>query len=516
VADHRGILSALTVLLWAAALWSADRWAGETITAFVVVGATLAGLFALVSLLGRERGTVVGLLAAAALNRYTAEVGVSLKPEHLAALAVAGLFLPEARRLARRIDLVSGLLLAWYGWSLIGGLLNAPDPADSTRLWVMLGLVSFPFYLFVTALDSQARLRFAVDSWLMIGVAVGIFGLLSHLLFGWGIDLGIQVNPVTLDPTIPSTFREANLFGSAMMLLGLTGLGLIVFGAPTGRLVWLAAVVGVLGVQVSFTRTAWLAFLIGLVLLVVLKALSLRSQPASPVAWRSAATVTAAVVLGTLVIWAPIGDPDISQARDETAAEQATRAAEWEATKTAAVTASATVETMPVLAEGTPTPWVVPTPEPRNPDVVGRVRSIGDGSDSSIRIRIEFAKQALRDWRDHPLAGQGIGSFGQKYTTTSFDRAWLSNVQVRLLHDGGIVGLLLFVLPIALLAWRALSIVWNGVTTGPAQLTAALGVAVATMFVAFQATEGLQIAWYWCSLGLFAAAVRLAREPDGA
>jgi hypothetical protein len=32
------------------------------------------------------------------------------------------------------------------------------------------------------------------------------------------------------------------------------------------------------------------------------------------------------------------------------------------------------------------------------------------------------------------------------------------------------------------------------------------------MFAAFQATEGLQIGWYWLSLGLFAAAVRVAGE----
>jgi hypothetical protein len=35
-------------------------------------------------------------------------------------------------------------------------------------------------------------------------------------------------------------------------------------------------------------------------------------------------------------------------------------------------------------------------------------------------------------------------------------------------------------------------------------------VATCAMFVAFLATEGLQLAWYWCTLGLFAALARLS------
>jgi O-antigen ligase len=159
--------------------------------------------------------------------------------------------------------------------------------------------------------------------------------------------------------------------------------------------------------------------------------------------------------------------------------------------------------------------FIVPTVDPQNPDIVGRVGSFGDvGSDSSVRIRIEFAERAIKDWRSHPIAGQGIGSFGQKYITSSADRAWLSNVFVRILHDGGVIGLALFTAALAFFAVRVLRIAWRRPDGETEILAVALGIAVAGMLIAFQATEGLQIAWYWWSLGLFAAALRLATQPD--
>jgi O-antigen ligase len=161
--------------------------------------------------------------------------------------------------------------------------------------------------------------------------------------------------------------------------------------------------------------------------------------------------------------------------------------------------------------EGTPTDVAVFTPSPDDPDIVARIGSISDTTDSSLRIRLEFAEQGLRDWRDHPIVGSGIGSFGQRYTTTSRDRAWLSNIFVRALHDGGIIGLALFVAPLALLAAQSLPLL-RGLSGDLDRLALSFGIATVGMFVAFQATEGFQLAWYWAVLGLYAAALRLAAE----
>ncbi len=197
------------------------------------------------------------------------------------------------------------------------------------------------------------------------------------------------------------------------------------------------------------------------------------------------------------------------KSRDDTVAAHATREAQFYASMTAG--AQAAPATLQPLLAGTPTVFFVPTPSPENPDIVGRVGSIADTSDSSLRIRIEFARQALRDWRDHPVIGLGIGSFGQTYTTTSYDRAWLSNTFVRTLHDGGVIGLALFLAPLGILVAAGLRLT-DQISGDLDRLALAIGVAVAGMFIAFQATEGFQLAWYWAVLGLFAAAVRLAHE----
>lgn len=474
--------------------------------------AGLAATIVLMVTLGSTRGGVLALVLMASLNRYLAEVaGISLKPEHIAAPIVAVALLPHLRGLVSKLRPVDLLLLAWLGWSVVGGLVNAPDPADSTRLWIQLLLAVFPYFVIVTTVRTAGRLTTVIDGWMLIAVAVGIFGVASHLLYGWDINLGIQINPVTADPTVPSTFRESNLFGSAMMIVTLVAVSMLLLGYRRRRLAAVAVAVGFVGLQVSFTRTAWVAFVAGiLILAVVLVLLSARnSYRLSPELLRPVGATVAAALLLTAIAWLPVGDTGVREEREEVLAENATREARVFATMTA--TEQEVQATLPPLISGTPTAVFVPTPSPENPDIIGRVGSITDTSDSSLQIRIDFARQALKDWREYPVVGKGIGSFGQTYTTTSYDRAWLSNTFVRTLHDGGIVGLALFLTPIIMLAVAGLRLT-DRINGDLERLTLAFGVAVAGMFVAFQATEGFQLAWYWAVLGLYAAALRLTDE----
>lgn len=513
--DRRAIAAAI-VLLMSAVIITSGRM--DWYPTALITGATIAGSLALILALGFERGALVALLVAATLNRYTAELaGVSLKPEHIAAPIVALALLPRARELVARLNLPSWLLLGWACWSIVGGLLNAPDTADSTRLWVMLMLVIFPFFVLIGTVQTSERLWFVTDSWLLVGIAAAGFGLATHLLFAWDINLGIQINPVTNDPTVPSTFRESNLFGSAMMMLSLTSVSLLTFGTRLRPVIWVAALAGILGMQVSFTRTAWLAFLAGLVLLAVVRLVMRQlvkvpdQRPAIPL--RAFGTLALAAAIGTAILWAPVGDADVAAERAGNAAARATAESNFEATADAAkaeATAGA-VPTAPLLSEGEATSEAIPTAVPANPDIVGRVGSITDAADSSVRIRVEFAKQGLRDWTDYPIAGGGIGSFGQKYTSSSQDRAWLSNVFVRVLHDSGAVGLALFLAPMAILAWQAVRLIGT-MRDDTDRLALSLAIAVAGMFIAFQATEGLQLAWYWFAVGLFAAALAVSRR----
>ncbi len=513
VIDRR-ILSATIALLMGTSIWVIYRWAFDYLPVVTVV-VTTAGTLGLMLTLGRVRGSVVALLVTAALNRYVAEFsGVSIRPEHLAVIIVAIALLPDLPRLIRRIDLVSALFLGWLGWMVIGGLVNAPDPANSTKLWVMLLLAAFPYFVITSTSQTAGRLHLIVNAWLAIATIVGLFGLITHFLFAaQNIDLGIQINPVTLDPTVAATFREANLFGSGMLLLALSATGLLIFLPKPSPGIYIAALTGLVAIQVSFTRTAWVALFAGFLLLATLKIIMvIRFRDAGQDISRSVKRLGVLFGVGaiaTALVWVPVSSDKGAIQRNAIATSES-ETATMRASTPGNDTANAT---LPHLQLGTPTVTVVvPTHEAHEPDIGGRLSSISDTSDSSISVRIEFARQALRDWKDHPIIGQGIGSFGQKYISTSFDRAWLSNVFVRILHDGGLIGLILFLLPLGLLAWQTLQVYWHGLETRAQATAVAMGVAITGMFIAFQATEGIQLGWYWCSLGILAAATVLSRE----
>ena len=520
VANRRRIVSAQTSAVviafgYAAAVWAADRWLGSSFK-LVLVALTVALVAALWRTLGRLRGAVLALLVATALNRYTAELGgASLKPEHLAAPLAALALLPDVRRLLARLTLPDGLLLAWLGWSVVGGLLNADDRANSAKLWVMLLIVAFGYFAITTTTHTTGRLLLLTRAWLLIGIGVGCYGLLSHLVFqGLDVNLGLQINPVTGDPSIAGTFYEANFFGSAMMMLCLTGFTLLLFGTCQRWLAWSAALVGLLAVQVSFTRTAWIGLTLGLMLAVALWVLRLwrasaaRRPAHGGIALGPVTILIVAAVLGTTLLWVPFRGANATE-----------RQLSMVPTPTPVPTLAPGVtpqSTPSSLIRGTPYPGEIWTPVPGQANIIGRVSSIGNIGDQSLKVRWDFAKQAIRDWRAHPLVGLGVGSFGQRYVNTSNNPAWLTNFLVRVLHDSGVVGALLFGAALALLCWQAVALASRpGLHGAEAERVAlALSVAIATMFLAFMMTEGLQIAWYWCSLGLWAAALRVVAPRD--
>jgi hypothetical protein len=83
---------------------------------------------------------------------------------------------------------------------------------------------------------------------------------------------------------------------------------------------------------------------------------------------------------------------------------------------------------------------------------------------------------------------------------------------VRVLHDSGVVGLALFTAALLTLASRSIRLALSRHGGETSALALALSIATGAMFIAFLATEGLQLAWYWLAFGLFAASTRLACE----
>ncbi len=127
--------------------------------------------------------------------------------------------------------------------------------------------------------------------------------------------------------------------------------------------------------------------------------------------------------------------------------------------------------------------------------------------------RVLLYREALAEWQGHPLLGLGPGSFAYKLSgDVSTSAAWLPNLTLLTLHDTGILGLLALV-------WLFGAFYAQGVgalrRAPPGETRAALAgliAAVTALLVAFQLTPGLNLGYPWAVLALGVAAVRATAQ----
>ena len=123
--------------------------------------------------------------------------------------------------------------------------------------------------------------------------------------------------------------------------------------------------------------------------------------------------------------------------------------------------------------------------------------SVGNATDILGRL-YQFAP-AFRDLKLHPILGGGIDSFGQRHVRFDGLPEHLGNLELLVLNDTGVLGLLVFaafVVTIVIAVWRCRE---NPVVLGLAALTSAIA-------IANQATETLELMITWLLIGLLLAA----------
>jgi O-antigen ligase len=110
----------------------------------------------------------------------------------------------------------------------------------------------------------------------------------------------------------------------------------------------------------------------------------------------------------------------------------------------------------------------------------------------------------------HPFFGGGTSSFQLAFDWQNFglgwqDQGWIGNTELRVLHDTGAVGLLVFLAFLFLLtyqSWKVLKYEFS-----PELLALLLGGVVYS--ITFQATEGTLLAFPWVQAGLIGCAVSI-------
>jgi len=125
--------------------------------------------------------------------------------------------------------------------------------------------------------------------------------------------------------------------------------------------------------------------------------------------------------------------------------------------------------------------------------------------------RVLLYREAVAEWQTQPLLGLGPGSFAYKLSgDTSTSAAWLPNLTLLTLHDTGALGLLALVWLFAAFYAMATGALRRAPPGETRAALAGLTAAVTALLVAFQLTPGLNLGYSWALLALGVAAARAA------
>jgi O-antigen ligase len=124
--------------------------------------------------------------------------------------------------------------------------------------------------------------------------------------------------------------------------------------------------------------------------------------------------------------------------------------------------------------------------------------------DTNIKLRWFQIALAVEDIIQHPVLGNGTASFQLSFSYEDLgygdvdQGAWISNVEMRVLHDTGIIGFAAFVLFLGYLLVRS----WKVARRESSTEMLALFVSALVYAITFQATEATMLSFGWVHLGL--------------
>jgi len=131
-------------------------------------------------------------------------------------------------------------------------------------------------------------------------------------------------------------------------------------------------------------------------------------------------------------------------------------------------------------------------------------------SDPNTLTRAVQTVSALDEVAKHPIFGGGASSFQLAFDWQDLgagweDQGWIGNTELRVLHDTGAVGLIVFVAFLVALARQAFKALKREFSV---ELVALL-LSGMVYCITFQATEGTILAFPWVQLGLIGCAVSI-------
>jgi len=128
--------------------------------------------------------------------------------------------------------------------------------------------------------------------------------------------------------------------------------------------------------------------------------------------------------------------------------------------------------------------------------------------DPNTLTRIVQVSSAFEEVLKHPVLGGGTSSFQLEFDWQSLgeeweEQGWIGNTEMRVLHDTGIVGLVIFIGFLVSLSRRSKRVL----KLEPNPMLIALLASALVYCISFQATEGTLLAFSWVHLGLIGCAI---------
>lgn len=434
------LLPVIVILLW-------PETFGMTVLA-MVSGMCVVPL--VYSFVRRPEIAVVALIVASAVPRLYVEIaGLKARPEHI----VGGLvfcalpFVLKRRRQPVRWTVFDYMLVAYIGVNIISSVFMSIDPSKTLKWSMQQALVILPYFFLRVLITDREGFQRAFRVLLIAGAATAGFALLcfySNLLFG--TDIGVDVEQYKGVPATYGLQYEGNILAAYCGAVAVMMMTMYVMKRKRGYLIGYG-IFGLAGMFISLSRAAVGATAIGLSLLLIwgLWRKFLNKQ----MVYRAAAVTLAVVVVLTPIIlpfyldrFSTVDVADVSE--DPNTALRLVQA----------VSATDNILAHPILGNGT----------------------------ASFQLSFGWEELGIEDWEGG---------------------AWISNTEMRVLHDTGIIGFgvfLAFLIGLLRQSWKTLKQELNP------ELLALLFSAV-VYSITFQITEGTLLAFSWVHLGLIGCAV---------
>ncbi len=439
-----------TPLLFLMAAIALLRWPDASGTTALLVAAAVAVPIAVFWMSYSAAGAIIALVIGSAAPRLYVEIGgLKARPEHVicGVLCISILFLRKKRSQPIRWIWPDYLLMAYAALNLFSSLFMSIDPRQTVKWALQQVLIILSYFFLRVLVEDRAALHKAVMTLLAVGAATVAYGIIcfySNLLFG--TEFGMTIGQYG-DTSAPYGLQyEANLLGSYSGALCVMMLVMYLYDHRRRFLVGFALALA--GMAISLSRGALGATFIGF----------------------------SAVAI--------FGFKNLLLTREVRA-------------KLSKATFCALLVVLPAVV----------------PQYAGRFSTIDIGEptvDPNTLTRVVQVTSAFDEVLKHPMLGGGTSSFQLTFDWQSLgeeweDQGWIGNTEMRVLHDTGIVGLVVFGAFLVSLYRRSRKVL--KLESNP-ELVALLASAL-VYCVSFQATEGTLLAFSWVHLGLIGCAISI-------